>query len=77
MTAVVGWLSALWVLPVIGALVIIVLPESRRVAAKYIGLAVSLGVLAIALLLAVRFDRAGPRYQFVENHTWIKSFGAG
>jgi len=70
-------LTALWVLPILGALAVIALPASQRTAAKYLGLAVSLGVLAIAVVLAIRFDRGGPRYQFVENHTWIKSFGTG
>ena len=73
----VPWLSVLWALPMLGAVVIVLLPASLRGAAKYTGLAVSLAVLAIAAMLAVRFDPAGQRYQFVENHTWIKSFGTG
>ena len=73
----VPWLSVLWALPMLGAVVIILLPASLRGAAKYTGLAISLAVLAIAAMLAVRFDPAGQRYQFVENHTWIKSFGTG
>ncbi len=72
-----GWLSVLWVLPLVAAVVVILLPASQRTAAKYLGLVASLGVLAIAVLLAVRFDPAGPRYQFVESHTWIRSFGTG
>ena len=71
------WLSVLWALPIIGAVVIILLPASMRGAAKYAGLAVSLGVLAVAVVLAIRFDPSGPRYQFVESHTWIRSFGTG
>jgi NADH-quinone oxidoreductase subunit M len=71
------WLSLLWALPMIGATVIIMLPAPMREAAKYAGLAVSLAVLAIAAVVAVRFDPAGPRYQFVENHPWIRTFGTG
>ncbi|MFM9033315.1 MAG: NADH-quinone oxidoreductase subunit M [Mycobacterium sp.] len=71
------WLSLLWALPMVGATVIILLPAPLRGAAKYAGLAVSLGVLAIAIVLAVGFRPDGPRYQFVENHPWIKSFGTG
>ena len=71
------WLTVLWALPVLGAVVIVLLPASMRSAAKYAGLAVSLAVLAVAMVLAVRFDPAGERYQFVENHPWIKSFGTG
>lgn len=71
------WLSVLWVLPMLGAAVVIGLPASMRAAAKYAGLAVSLGVLAVALVVAVGFDPAGPRYQFVEDRPWIRSFGTG
>ncbi|MBU3685699.1 MAG: NADH-quinone oxidoreductase subunit M [Mycobacterium sp.] len=71
------WLTALWALPVLGAAVIILLPASLRGAAKYAGLAVSLAVLALTAALAVRFDPAGERYQFVEKHVWIRSFGTG
>lgn len=72
-----GWLTTLWALPLLGALIVVALPPSQRAAAKYTGLVTSLGVLAIAVLVAVRFDRSGPRYQFVESHTWIKAFGTG
>jgi len=71
------WLSILWALPIVGAAVIVALPASQRAAAKYAGLAVAVAVLAIAVLLAVRFEPGGARYQFVENHPWIPSFGAG
>ncbi|HCA53359.1 MAG TPA: NADH-quinone oxidoreductase subunit M [Mycobacterium sp.] len=71
------WLTLLWALPVLGAILIIALPATARQAAKYAALAVSLAVLAVAAVLAVGFDPAGPRYQFVESHPWIKSFGTG
>ncbi|MCX2932136.1 NADH-quinone oxidoreductase subunit M [Mycobacterium sp. CVI_P3] len=71
------WLTILWAIPVLGAAVIIVLPASSRQFAKYAGVAVSLVVLALSLLLAVRFDPAGGQFQFVENHPWIPSFGTG
>ncbi len=71
------WLTILWAIPVIGAALIIVLPASLRQFAKYAGVVVSLAVLALSLLLAVRFDPAGQQFQFVENHPWIPSFGTG
>jgi NADH-quinone oxidoreductase subunit M len=76
-SGVIPWLTILWAIPVIGAALIIVLPASLRQFAKYAGLMVSLAVLALSLLLAVRFDPAGPQFQFVENHPWIPSFGTG
>ncbi|QEN15443.1 NADH-quinone oxidoreductase subunit M [Mycolicibacterium sp. ELW1] len=71
------WLTILWAIPVIGAALIIVLPASLRQFAKYAGVVVSLAVLALSLMLAVRFDPAGQQFQFVENHPWIPSFGTG
>ncbi len=56
---------------------IILLPASLRQAAKYAGVVVSLAVLALSLVLAVRFDPTGQQFQFVENHPWIPSFGTG
>ncbi len=71
------WLSLLWAVPMVGAGVVLVLPSAARHLAKYLALALSLAVLAIAVVLAVTFDPAGAQYQFVENHAWIPSFGTG
>ena len=71
------WLTLLWAIPFVGAAVIIVLPASLRQFAKYAGLFVALAVLALVLLLAVRFNPAGEQFQFVENRPWIPSFGTG
>ncbi|WP_419776547.1 NADH-quinone oxidoreductase subunit M [Mycolicibacterium neoaurum] len=71
----VGWLTALWAVPMLGAAIVILLPS--KVFARWAALAVSLAVLAVAVLLAVTFDPAGPQFQFVEDHPWIPSFGTG
>ena len=70
-------LTLLWAVPMLGAVLIIVLPAGAREFAKYFGVAVSVVVLAVAVTLAVRFDPGGPAYQFVEDHDWIPSFGTG
>lgn len=70
-------LTMLWLLPVITAVAVLALPATARTAAKYLGLAAALGALAVAVAVALRFDPAGERFQFIESHTWIKSFGAG
>lgn len=71
----IGLLTALWVVPMVGAVVVILLP--CKVFARYTALAVSLAVLALAAVLAVRFDPAGAQYQFIEDYPWIPSFGTG
>src|ERR1700730_17994131 len=71
------WLSMLWLVPLIGAVVIILVPPSRRQFAKWLGVTVSVAVLALSIALAVEFKAGGPTYQFVESHPWIPAFGAG
>src|SRR5574337_1805624 len=72
-------LSLLWLLPLVGAGLIIVLPAGQPRLAKWAGLAVSLGVLAVAVTITVGFDSTatGAQWQFVESYSWIPSFGAG
>ena len=55
----------------------ILLPAAQRTLAKWLALGVSVVVLALAVVLAVRFDPAGAQYQFVESHPWIPAFGTG
>lgn len=71
------WLTVLWAIPLLSAAVIIVLPPAAKEFAKYAGIAVSLVVLAVAVLLAVEFEPGGAQYQFVEEREWIPSFGTG
>ncbi|MGB3372668.1 MAG: NADH-quinone oxidoreductase subunit M [Rhodococcus sp. (in: high G+C Gram-positive bacteria)] len=70
------WLTTLWLLPVIGAVLTLVTPRSRPQLAKTCALTASLVTLAVAVVLVVQFDPGGENYQFVESHWWIESFGA-
>jgi NADH-quinone oxidoreductase subunit M len=69
------WLSILWLLPVAGTVLIMLLPPAQRALAKWLGLIVSVGVLVVAVILAISFDTGGRRYQFTESHQWIPAFG--
>lgn len=71
------WLSLLWLAPIAGAALVMVLPAGRPGLAKYVGLGVSLVALAVSLVVTAGFDTGGQTYQFVESHSWIPSFGAG
>lgn len=68
-------LSILWLLPVVGAVAILLLPTAHSRTAKIAGLVVSSVVLVVAIILAVRFDPGGAQYQFVESRSWIPAFG--
>jgi NADH-quinone oxidoreductase subunit M len=68
-------LTATAALPALGAVLTAAVPASRRTAAKWLALLFSVGTLALAALVAVRFDPGGDRYQLTESHSWIKDFG--
>ncbi|WP_194813639.1 NADH-quinone oxidoreductase subunit M [Nocardia sp. XZ_19_385] len=71
------WLTTLWLAPVAGAIVVLVLPASQRNLARIVAFAFALATLVLAVVTAVRFDPGGDQYQFVESHEWIPAFGAG
>ncbi|OBI40229.1 NADH-quinone oxidoreductase subunit M [Mycobacterium kyorinense] len=71
------WLSLLWLLPLAGAVLVIVMPPGWRQFAKWFGLAVALAALAVAIVITAGFDTGGAPYQFLESRQWIPAFGAG
>jgi NADH-quinone oxidoreductase subunit M len=71
------WLSALWLVPLVGAGVVIITPPGWRQFAKWLGLVFAVGVLGLAIVITVGFRPGGAPYQFVEKHPWIPAFGAG
>lgn len=72
-----GWLTVLWLVPLAGSVLIILLPPGLRQVAKWAGLVVSLLTLAVAIKITVGFNPGGDKYQFFEKHSWIPAFGAG
>src|SRR5690349_23303034 len=70
------WLTTIGALPLLGALVVWLLPEVLAERAKQTALGFSLVTLAAVVVLAVRFDvdKAGD-YQFAETHHWITQLG--
>jgi NADH-quinone oxidoreductase subunit M len=63
------------VLPALGAIATAAVPAGKRNAAKWLALLVSLGTLALAATVLVRFEPGGDRYQLTESHAWIADFG--
>jgi len=70
----VPWLTILAALPLVGAVVVMLLPRGTALV-KQAALVISLVPLAISIGMALQFDADGG-YQFVEQHEWISSFGA-
>ena len=68
------WLTALIVVPLVGALVTAFVPR-RGALPKQVGLAVALLTLVGAIVMAAGYDTGGGM-QFTEQHDWIELFGA-
>ncbi len=71
------WLSVLWLVPLAGSVLIILMPPSLRQVAKWAGVIVSVLTLVVAIVVALGFKTGGAPYQFLEKHPWIPAFGAG
>ncbi|HEX6470577.1 MAG TPA: NADH-quinone oxidoreductase subunit M [Streptosporangiaceae bacterium] len=68
-------LTALIAIPALGALLVALLPKGRDELAKQAALVVTLVVAVLSVVMAVRFDTGGPRFQFTEKYWWIRAFG--
>ncbi len=69
------WLTILGAVPLAGALVVSLVPAGRDLLAKQVALATSLVVLVLTVVLCVRFDPGGSRFQFAQSYDWIRAFG--
>jgi len=62
-------------LPLVGALVVALLPKVGDLH-KWVALAFSLVTLGVSAVVGLGFDPHGARYQFTEDHVWIRVVGA-
>ena len=70
------WLTVLWVLPVVGGVLVALLPRrASNEAPKQIALGFSVVTLVLTVALALDYKSGGGR-QFTEEVDWIKLFGA-
>jgi NADH-quinone oxidoreductase subunit M len=71
------FLTALILIPAIGAAVVALIPRDRVAAWVHeaVGLAVSVITLALAITLLLRFQTHFGGYQFTSDHIWAKSLG--
>ncbi|WP_018908722.1 NADH-quinone oxidoreductase subunit M [Salinispora arenicola] len=69
------FLSVLTVAPLVGALVVAVLPRRRPELAKQVALGWSLLVLALSVVMWVTWQTGGERFQFRESYPWIPNWG--
>jgi NADH-quinone oxidoreductase subunit M len=70
-----GYLSILTLLPLVGSVVVALLPRSRPQVAKLVAFVWSLAVLVLAAVMWVAWHVGGDRFQFRESYTWIPAWG--
>ncbi len=68
-------LTALIVLPAIGAALVVAIPRTRPEIVKVVALAVSVAVLVLACYGLYEFATGTAGFQFVSRHVWIKQWG--
>jgi NADH-quinone oxidoreductase subunit M len=69
------WLTFILVLPVLGALSMLIVPEGGHVQARLHALGFSLATLACSVYVLVEFDRDSGLPQFVDRQGWATSAG--
>ena len=68
-------LTALIVLPAIGALLVALIPREQESLLKLAGLGFTVGAAALSLILAINFDSGVDDFQFLSQHAWIEDLG--
>ncbi len=70
------WLTTLMVVPLVGSVLVALLPRARALLAKQVAFAFSLVTLGLTVLMALQFSADSvEKFQFVESHPWIPAFG--
>jgi NADH-quinone oxidoreductase subunit M len=70
------WVTVVGVIPLLGAIVVMALPRAREGQARLVAMAASLLALAASIAMAVQYKDGGSRFQFTQDYSWIKAFGA-
>jgi len=68
-------LTALILVPAIGALLIALVPRGRGDVARLVGVSASAATGALSVWLVTQFDRHDAGFQFTSDHLWIKDLG--
>lgn len=68
-------LTSMVLLPLIGAVLVAIMPTRRAQSARLLGVLVSAAVGALSVWTMVAFDRADDGFQFVSKHSWISDLG--
>ncbi|HEX3823008.1 MAG TPA: NADH-quinone oxidoreductase subunit M [Mycobacteriales bacterium] len=70
------WVTVIGVIPLVGIAWIMTLPKAREDFAKVVALVASLVAMVASIIMAFAYQLGGARFQFTQDYTWIKAFGA-
>jgi NADH-quinone oxidoreductase subunit M len=70
------WVTVIGALPLLGIIAIMALPKARENEAKVVALGASLLAMVASIIMAFGYKTGGSRFQFTQDYTWIKAFGA-
>jgi len=70
------FLSILTLLPLVGAVIVALIPRQKAELAKTVALGWSLLVLVLSVVMWIAFKAGGDRFQFRESYAWIPSWDA-
>jgi NADH-quinone oxidoreductase subunit M len=68
-------ITALALLPVLGALLVALVPSENSLRIKQLTLGITIAVAALAIFIATQFVTSDTDFQFTETHEWIPAFG--
>jgi NADH-quinone oxidoreductase subunit M len=68
-------LSALVLVPFVGALAVIAVPRTRAELVRGVAVLFSVATGALSIYVLAAFDRGDPGYQFVVDKVWVSEFG--
>ena len=68
-------LTALILLPAIGALVVVLTPRGQESLLRLTGFGFTLGAGVLSVILAINFKSGADGFQFLSEQEWIESFG--
>ena len=70
------WLTVIGAIPLVGALLVALIPAGRDLLVKQAALAISLVVLVFSIAMSANYDTGSDHsFQFASDYTWIKQFG--
>ena len=70
------WLTTLGVVPLVGGIIVALLPKGRTLLAKQVAFVFAIITLGLTIAMALQFDGSSAEpFQFVESHPWIPTFG--